>query len=202
METYSMSSAKFPTLGLLLLLTINETASSGENKTWKSPDGRYQVAHHAVDNLFITAAKPSPDPYAYILWKNGAVLWTGLSFTDESAHATQVLWSPKSKAVLILDKPERSQCEGVVCSLETPIKVHKFNVQTLIDRTFKQASDTDDRILQKAWFEGWHWISNSVVCGEIHCAKQYTYTIFVEFNLKAFGGGLKIIGQKIDKPNS
>jgi hypothetical protein len=146
-------------------------------QTWVSPNLQLNLHHRLSADLRstedVTQEQLTLTSYTLSTAK-GAVLWTGTSWVDESAHSFDCVWAHNSGSALILERPERSSIRAFLIRVSAPASSAVQTLQTLIDEVLTKAGDTDDRNLQKAWFGEWRYREGKfegiaiVACGKYH----------------------------------
>jgi hypothetical protein len=150
-------------------------------RTWVSPNHRFAIHHTAASEIGSysgndPAGSQGSEKATYTLTQDSVVLWSGVSWVDESAHEFHCQWAPDSSAALILDRPARGSIEA--CLVQTLGRAHGsiLGVQRIIHRVLTKAGDTDDRILEKAWFGEWRF-SKGRVEGVVIVARARYYRL-------------------------
>lgn len=187
---------KLRQLVLLALASLGGSLNA-QSTTTVSPDGTLSIVHQPAERLAPSDAKEPVNLWIYSLLHKGKLAWSGVSFVDESAYDSQVLWSPDSACVLILDRPQRSECEAFMLIAGVP-KVRRLQTQKLIDAAFREAGEVHDHFLQKAWFADWKWKSDRVATGKLRFAKKHTYTLLIEWHADDPVNGIKVISRSMD----
>ncbi len=201
METYITSREWLLIVGLFALSPLTSWSAETEEPalTWRSPQGQYEMVHCPALWLVAHNERCPECPYVYVLTHRSVVVWTGMSFVDESAHAFKVIWSPRLDFVLVLDRPERGECYLNVIALKPGYISRAPSIQNVVRDAFKASEDTDDRVAAKQWFGRWTWVSRAVARGELYCSKRSSYKITLEYNAGPVSEGLRVLETKILK---
>lgn len=147
------------------------------DQAWPSPNRKYLVRHTITFDQKKVTQRKQEDVYdqlaAYVLSREGKVLWQMESPVDESAHSFRCVWAPGSKSAIVLDRPARGDVEIGLILTERPAKSGRLALQHVIDRVIKKAGEDDAvRYLQKAWFGQWRYAAGHfegiVIVAKVH----------------------------------
>ncbi len=159
-----------------------------ERKEWDSPDGEFTLLHMQLDSLYgRTERGPGDAAYVLVAKKTNEVLWAGRSLVDSSAHDFLGVWSPDSKTVLILDRPQRALVGLFALTLSGGISVKRIDLEPIVARVEADSGDTSPTSLTKMWFaKDWKWIGDGKVSGSILAARSQTHRIkfMVDFGVE------------------
>lgn len=149
--------------GFLALLTATCFAREDDlDQAWPSPDRRHLLRHTDTFVPRQTAQKRKTDlydqPAAYILTREGKVLWQMESPVDESAHSFRCVWATDSKSAILLDRPCRGYVDISLVKPGQPARSSPLALPRIIDIVIKKTGDDDDHYLEKAWFGQWRYV--------------------------------------------
>lgn len=150
-----------------------------EREAWDSPDGQFTLLHMRLDPLYERPNRDSDDAaYVLVAKKKGEVLWAGRTFVDSSAHDFIGVWSPDSKRVLILDRPQRALVGLFALSVSEGVNVKRIDLEPIVARVEADSGDTSPTSLTKMWFaKDWKWIGDGKISGSIMAARSQTHRI-------------------------
>ena len=172
-----MIDSKFLLFAAIAFLSAHCPADEDNlDQSWPSPSRQYLVRHTTTFDRHDTSRKRNEDAYdqpaAYILTREGKVLWQMESPVDESAHDFHCVWASDSKSALVLDRPCRGDVEMSLILPGTLAKSGPLALQRTIDTVIKKAGEDDARHLQKAWFGQWRFADGRyegiVIVAQVH----------------------------------
>ncbi|HSI14652.1 MAG TPA: hypothetical protein VK961_21550 [Chthoniobacter sp.] len=172
-----MIDSKFLLFAALAFLTSTGLGDEDNlEQSWPSPDRQYLVRHTDTFDPQRTSRKRKTDlydqPAAYILTREGKILWQMESPVDESAHSFRCVWATDSKSALILDRPARDDIEISLVMPKQPAKSGRLALVRIVDAVIKKGGIDDSKYLPKAWFGQWRFadgrFEGTVIVSQVH----------------------------------